>query len=117
MSWLEDLYIALYALAAACGIALICIVILAFCGVITCSTGAGIFCCSVKRRKKNPDGTVTYETCCQSCCGSDVEPVLEIPVGEVQAAAAPIQEEPTSPRNEKMEDESPPDYHDAVNIV
>jgi len=47
MTWLEDLYYVLYALAAACGVALICIVILVFCGVITCSAGAGFFAISV----------------------------------------------------------------------
>ena len=114
MTWLQDLYYVLYALAAACGLALICIVILAFCGVITCSAGAGVFCCSVKRRKKHPDGTVTYETCCQSCCsccGGEVEPVIEVPAGEIAAA---IIQEPTNPRNEKIEEDSPPDYQDAV---
>jgi len=115
MTWLEDLYYVLYALAAACGLALICIVILAFCGVITCSAGAGFFCCSVKRRKKHAGGTVTYETCCQSCCsccGGEIEPVIEVPASEI--AAATVQEQQTDPRYEKMEKDSPPDYHDAV---
>merc|ERR1711953_975771 len=117
MSWLEELYYVLYALAAACGIALISVVALALCGVITCSAGGGILCCTMERRVKHPDGTVSYETCCQSCCGcsccgDDPEHVVEVPANQITPVTL---EQPSSvPDDVKMTEDLPPAYQDAM---
>ena len=106
---LEEIYYALMALAAACALAFICIIILAFCGCITCSVGGGLFCCTVKRRKKHPDGTVRYETCCQSCCPEEV--VNEVSLNQISPNSEPPQREVPSD-NLKMTEDAPPAYEE-----
>ncbi|CAG5079954.1 Oidioi.mRNA.OKI2018_I69.PAR.g9429.t1.cds [Oikopleura dioica] len=110
---LEEIYYALMALAAACALAFICIIILAFCGCITCSVGGGFLCCTVQRRKKHPDGTVTYESCCQSCCGgNDPEAVLtEESLNQIGPGSDAVEREASCDDLKKAED-APPSYEE-----